>query len=56
MNICIFIIVLELGMDSLAGDPLTHLQLTNNAYADVIERVRDFKLPILAISRRTRTV
>ena len=28
------VIVLELGMDALAGDPLVHLSLTNNTYAD----------------------
>jgi len=42
-------IVLELGMDCLAGDPLTHLQLTNNAYADAVERVLGFGRPILAV-------
>ncbi len=41
-------IVLELGMDALAGDPLAHLCLTNNAYADVISRLLRFKRPILA--------
>jgi acetoin utilization protein AcuC len=43
------VIVLELGMDCLAGDPLTHLQLTNNAYAAAIEKVLDFNRPILAV-------
>jgi len=43
------VIVLELGMDCLAGDPLTDLLLTNNAYADAIERVLGFGLPILAV-------
>jgi len=42
------VIVLELGMDSLAGDPLAHLELSNNAYADVVERVRRLGKPILA--------
>ncbi len=42
------VIVLELGMDALAGDPLAHLQLSNNAYADVVERVRRLGKPILA--------
>ncbi len=42
------VIVLELGMDALAGDPLAHLHLSNNAYADVVERVRDLGKPILA--------
>ena len=43
------VIVLELGMDSLAGDPLTHLRLTNNAYANVVQQVLDFDRPILAV-------
>ncbi len=42
------VIVFELGVDALAGDPLAHLQLTNNAYVDIIERVLSFGKPILA--------
>lgn len=42
------VIVLELGMDMLAGDPLTHLGLTNNAYADVITATMELDKPILA--------
>ena len=42
-------VVLQLGMDGLAGDPLTHLRLTNNAYADAVQRVSDFGQPILAV-------
>jgi acetoin utilization protein AcuC len=41
------VIVLELGMDCLAGDPLTHLRLTNNAYAEVVERVLAFDKPLV---------
>jgi len=40
-------LVLELGADALAGDPLTHLNLTNNAYADVISMLLRFERPIL---------
>ena len=43
------VIVLELGMDCLAGDPLTDLLLTNNAYADAVGRVLEFSLPVLAV-------
>ena len=43
------VIVLELGMDGLAGDPLAHLSLTNNAYADLIGRVRALGKPIVAV-------
>jgi acetoin utilization protein AcuC len=42
------VIVLQLGADALAGDPLAHLQLTNNTYAEVINRVMGFGKPILA--------
>jgi acetoin utilization protein AcuC len=42
------VIVLELGMDALAGDPLAHLSLTNNAYAEIISRLLHFNKPILA--------
>ncbi len=41
------VIVLELGADALAGDPLAHLQLTNNVYADVLYKVMGFGKPIL---------
>ncbi len=43
------VIVLELGMDCLSGDPLAHLDLTNNAYAGVIRNVLRFDKPILAV-------
>jgi acetoin utilization protein AcuC len=42
------VIVLQLGMDALAGDPLAHLELTNNAHAEIIERLLRFNKPILA--------
>jgi len=41
------VIVVELGMDTLAGDPLTHLHLTNNVVVEVIERLLDFRCPLL---------
>ncbi len=41
-------IVLELGGDTLAGDPLAHLHLTNNAHAEIINHVQSFGKPILA--------
>ncbi len=43
------VIVMELGMDTLAGDPLAHLNLTNNVIADLLERVRQLGKPILAV-------
>jgi acetoin utilization protein AcuC len=43
------VIVMELGMDTLAGDPLTHLHLTNNVVVDVVERLLAFRVPLLVI-------
>ena len=42
------VIVFELGADALAGDPLAHLCLTNNSYADIINSLLSFDKPILA--------
>jgi len=41
------IIVFELGADTLAGDPLANLYLTNNTYADIINSLLGFNKPIL---------
>jgi acetoin utilization protein AcuC len=41
------VIVLELGMDTLAGDPLTHLHMTNNVAAEVVRRLLLHRRPIL---------
>jgi len=41
------VVVLELGMDILAGDPLTHLQMTNNVVVDVTERLMGLGCPML---------
>ena len=41
------IIVVELGMDTLAGDPLTHLQLTNNAHVEVANSLLALDCPLL---------
>ncbi len=43
------VFVMELGMDGLAGDPLTAMSLTNNAHVEVIEAVRRFSRPTLAV-------
>ncbi|MBN2584634.1 MAG: acetoin utilization protein AcuC [Planctomycetes bacterium] len=43
------ILVMELGLDGLSGDPLAHLSLTNNVYVEVIERVLGFGKPVLAV-------
>lgn len=40
-------IVLELGLDTLAGDPLTHLMMTNNIVVEVAQHLLDFGRPVL---------
>jgi len=42
------VIVLQLGADALAGDPLANLYLTNNVYVEVISSLLTFNKPILA--------
>ncbi|OGV63063.1 MAG: hypothetical protein A2283_23255 [Lentisphaerae bacterium RIFOXYA12_FULL_48_11] len=42
------VVIMELGMDALAGDPLAHLNLTNNVYAEIIGLVMNIGKPILA--------
>ena len=42
------VLVVELGMDALAGDPLAHLSLTNNVYADICQWLAGLGKPILA--------
>jgi acetoin utilization deacetylase AcuC-like enzyme len=37
-----------LGADAIAGDPLAHLYLTNNVYADIINYLLTLNRPILA--------
>ncbi len=41
------VIVFELGADALAGDPLAHLRLTNNTYAEIIYHLLSLNRPIL---------
>jgi acetoin utilization protein AcuC len=43
------VIVLEAGADTLAGDPLAGLSLTNNSLADAINLLLAFGKPILAV-------
>ncbi|MBD3317878.1 MAG: hypothetical protein GF344_19000 [Chitinivibrionales bacterium] len=43
------IVVLEIGMDILSVDPLTHLGMTNNAIADILPLVQQFCKPILVL-------
>jgi acetoin utilization protein AcuC len=43
------VFVVELGADALAGDPLAHLDLTNNVYADILGRVLQFDRPVLMV-------
>lgn len=41
------VVVLELGLDTLAGDPLTHLHLTNNVAAEIVRRLLRWQRPML---------
>jgi len=41
------VFVFELGADTLAGDPLANLFLTNNTYVEVINELLSFEKPIL---------
>jgi acetoin utilization protein AcuC len=41
------VIVFELGADALAGDPLAHLYLTNNVYADINNHQLRLNKPVL---------
>jgi acetoin utilization deacetylase AcuC-like enzyme len=43
------VVVLEIGMDVLAGDPLGHLRMTNNATADASTLVRGLGKPLLVL-------
>ncbi|MBM3859963.1 MAG: acetoin utilization protein AcuC [Verrucomicrobia bacterium] len=41
------VVVLELGMDALAGDPLTHLRLTNNVFVEILNHLLRLNVPLL---------
>jgi acetoin utilization protein AcuC len=43
------VIVLEIGMDVLSGDPLAHFKMTNNATADTAADIRNLGVPVLAL-------
>ncbi|HOQ05901.1 MAG TPA: acetoin utilization protein AcuC [Anaerohalosphaeraceae bacterium] len=43
------VIVLEIGADTLAGDPLAGFSLTNNVYVEVVQSLLVFGKPILAV-------
>jgi len=42
------VIIMELGMDTLQGDPLAHLHLTNEIFITILQDVMKLKKPILA--------
>jgi acetoin utilization protein AcuC len=42
------VIVVELGMDTLSGDPLAHLHLTNNVHMDILQRILGLGKPVVA--------
>ncbi len=46
---CPDVVVLEIGMDVLTGDPLAHFNMTNNALADLLPLLLQFDLPMLVL-------
>lgn len=42
------VLLMELGMDALSGDPLAHLHLTNNTFVDIVKEILKLNRPILA--------
>lgn len=43
------VIVTQLGVDSFASDPLTHLRLTTHSFSQIVERFRSWRLPWVAL-------
>ena len=43
------VILLEIGMDVLSVDPLAHLKMTNNAFADLLPLIMQFNTPLLVV-------
>lgn len=43
------VLVLELGMDALLGDPLANLSLSNRSHVAVIEALKAFERPLLVV-------
>jgi len=41
------IVVIEIGMDILSVDPLTHLSMTNNVIADILQQALVWRTPLL---------
>ncbi len=42
-------LIVEIGLDTLAGDPLAHLALTNNVMVEILQQVFTLGVPILAL-------
>jgi len=42
-------VIAEFGMDALAGDPLTHLKLTNRVFLQVVEFLKALNKPVLVL-------
>jgi acetoin utilization protein AcuC len=43
------VLVAQLGVDTMATDPLTHLELTTNGFCQMVKRIKDFNLPLVAL-------
>ncbi|MEK6682990.1 MAG: acetoin utilization protein AcuC [Nitrospirota bacterium] len=42
-------IVAQLGVDTMATDPLTHLELTTNGFCEMVQRIKGFNIPLVAL-------
>jgi len=43
------VIVAQLGVDTMATDPLAHLMLTTEGFCRIVERIRNFGIPCVAL-------
>lgn len=42
-------IVAQLGVDTMATDPLTHLELTTNGFCEMVQKIKGFNIPLVAL-------
>ncbi len=43
------LIVAQLGADSLKGDPLSHLELSIKSFGELVQKIRNFGVPLVAL-------
>ncbi len=42
-------IVAQLGVDTMSTDPLTHLELTTNGFCQMVQKIKEFNIPLAAL-------